>query len=70
MVAMNSIPQQDVAKGKGHMEFFLASPTTSLNFAAKNPSPCYPSGIEATLMSLSRGFSFMLYDTGRAINSI
>jgi len=39
MVAMNSIPQQEVAKGKGHKEFFLAKPTTLSNFVAKKPSP-------------------------------
>jgi hypothetical protein len=67
MVAMNSIPQQEVAKGKGHMEFFLANPTTSLNFEAKKPSPWCPSGISAILISLTRGFSFILKETGRAI---
>jgi hypothetical protein len=36
---MNSIPQQEVAKGKGQIEFFLAKPTTSLSFIAKKPSP-------------------------------
>ena len=36
---MNSIPQQDVAKGIGQREFFLAKPTTLLRLVAKNPSP-------------------------------
>jgi hypothetical protein len=67
MVAMNSIPQQEVAKGKGQMEFLRANPTTSLNLEAKKPSPWYPSGISTRLISLSRGFCFMLYETGRAI---
>jgi hypothetical protein len=39
MVAMNSIPQQEVAKGSGQMEFFLANPTTLSKEVAKNPSP-------------------------------
>jgi hypothetical protein len=41
---MNSIPQQEVAKGKGHKEFFLARPTTELSCVAKKPSPVTPSG--------------------------
>jgi hypothetical protein len=47
---MNSMPQQEVAKGRGQREFFLASPTTSLSLVAKNPSPGYPSGISTMLM--------------------
>jgi hypothetical protein len=31
MVAMNSIPQQDVANGNGHSELALARPTTLSN---------------------------------------
>jgi hypothetical protein len=41
---MNSIPQQEVAKGKGQRELALANPTTSFNLVAKNPSPVTPSG--------------------------
>jgi hypothetical protein len=37
MVAMNSIPQQDVAKGNGQMEFFRASPITFSKLVAKKP---------------------------------
>jgi hypothetical protein len=48
MVAMNSIPQQDVANGKGQREFLRARPTTSLSLVVKNPSPAYPSGASAT----------------------
>jgi hypothetical protein len=36
MVAMNSIPQQDVAKGNGQSELARAIPTTSFSFVAKN----------------------------------
>jgi hypothetical protein len=41
---MNSIPQQEVAKGNGQIEFFLAKPTTSSSFVAKKPAPSIPSG--------------------------
>src|SRR6185436_1700890 len=44
IVDMNSIPQQDVANGNGHNEFFLARPTTLLNEVAKKPGPSNPSG--------------------------
>jgi len=64
---MNSMPQQEVANGRGQMEFFLANPTTLLKFVAKKPSPWWPYGISAILISPSRGFSLMLYDTGRGI---
>jgi hypothetical protein len=43
MVAMNSIPQQEVAKGNGQSEFETI-PTTSFRVVAKNPSPTTPSG--------------------------
>ena len=49
------------------MEFFLASPTTLSNEVAKKPSPMLPSGISAMLMSFSKGFGCILYDTGRSI---
>jgi hypothetical protein len=41
---MNSIPQQDVAKGNGQSELARAIPTTSFRVVAKNPSPTTPSG--------------------------
>jgi hypothetical protein len=44
MVAINSIPQQEVANGNGQSELALARPTTSFSFVAKNPSPTTPSG--------------------------
>jgi hypothetical protein len=42
MVAMNSIPQQEVAKGNGQSELARAIPTTSFRVVAKNPSPTTP----------------------------
>jgi hypothetical protein len=67
MVAINSIPQQDVAKGKGHKEFFLASPTTELNCVAKKPSPPIPSGAGAMEIAslISASFGCILNLTGR-----
>src|SRR6185503_14052226 len=44
MVAMNSIPQQDVANGNGQIEFFRAIPTTFSRLVAKKPVPSMPSG--------------------------
>jgi hypothetical protein len=41
---MNSIPQQEVANGKGQSEFFRASPTARSREVAKNPGPSNPSG--------------------------
>jgi hypothetical protein len=67
MVAMNSIPQQEVANGKGQMEFLRASPTTLLSEVAKKPSPMCPSGNSAMLRSASSGFCIKLYDTGRGM---
>jgi hypothetical protein len=40
---MNSIPQQDVAKGSGQIEFFLAIPTALSSEVARNPGPSNPS---------------------------
>src|SRR5690242_7289570 len=64
---MNSIPQHEVAKGRGQMEFFLASPITLFNDVAKKPSPWWPSGISPKLISPTRGLLFILNDTGLAI---
>ena len=52
MVAMNSIPQHEVANGKGHNECDLARPTTLSNRVAKKPAPSIPSGAETILISL------------------
>jgi hypothetical protein len=43
MVAMNSIPQQEVAKVMAKVNYG-AIPTTSFRVVAKNPSPTTPSG--------------------------
>jgi hypothetical protein len=43
MVAMNSIPQQEVANGQS--ELARAIPTTSFR-VVKNPSPTTPSGAQ------------------------
>jgi hypothetical protein len=69
MVAINSIPQQEVAKGSGHIEFFLASPTTSLNLVEKKPSPLIPSGgfTKDTASSMLAFFALMLKRTGRIV---
>jgi hypothetical protein len=68
MVAMNSIPQQEVANGSGQMEFFLARPTTLSIEVAKKPSPEKPSGVSTMLMPQSLVlFVFILNLTGRAI---
>jgi hypothetical protein len=47
MVAMNSIPQHDVANGKGQSELARANPITSSNFAAKKPGPSIHCGLFA-----------------------
>jgi hypothetical protein len=39
MVAMNSMPQQLVAKGKGQMLFLRARPTASSMLVAMKPVP-------------------------------
>jgi hypothetical protein len=72
MVAMNSIPQHDVAKGKGHKEFLRASPTTELNCVAKNPSPGTPSGAFPIPIAsaISASFGCMLNLTGRIMYAL
>lgn len=52
MVAMNSIPQHEVAKGKGHIECDLASPTTLSKDVAKKPDPSIPGGASTNFNSL------------------
>jgi hypothetical protein len=42
MVAINSIPQHEVANGSGHIELALAKPTTFSKEVAKNPGPSIP----------------------------
>jgi hypothetical protein len=58
MVAINSIPQQEVAKGSGHKELARAIPTTLSIRVAKNPGPSIPGGASA-LRSIF-DFSFVL----------
>jgi hypothetical protein len=55
---MNSIPQQEVAKGKGQIELLRANPTASANLVAKKPSPLKPAGASTCLI-------FILCVTGR-----
>ena len=50
MVDMNSIPQQEVANGKGQSEFALASPTNESKLVAKKPCPSNPGGDSTILM--------------------
>lgn len=52
MVDINSIPQQEVAKGRGQMLFFLANPTTASSLVAKNPGPACPGGASAIVIEL------------------
>jgi hypothetical protein len=40
-VAINSIPQQEVANGSGQIEFFLARPITLSSEVAKNLPYCH-----------------------------
>jgi hypothetical protein len=67
IVAINSIPQQEVANGKGHNEFALANPTTSLSFVAKKPSPETPSG-GATIFVFVSLIAIIFYSHSRAFS--
>jgi hypothetical protein len=51
MVAMNSIPQQEVAKGSGQRELARAKPTALSRLVAKKPWPSRPSGLYSLLIS-------------------
>ena len=44
MVAMNSMPQQEVAKGRGQMELLLARPDHLVQSSGEHPGAEYPSG--------------------------
>src|SRR5690242_13744623 len=48
---MNSIPQHDVAKGNGQIEFLRAKPTTLSRLVAKNPVPSIPSGFSEMVIT-------------------
>ena len=52
MVAINSIPQQEVAKGNGHKECDLANPTTLSIDVAKKPDPSIPGGASTKFTSV------------------
>src|SRR5690606_17829546 len=52
IVAINSIPQHDVANGSGHKEFALAKPITLSKDVAKNPAPSTPGGASANVTLL------------------
>ena len=56
MVAINSIPQHDVAKGKGHNEFALANPIALSKLVAKDPCPSIPSGASPIFTTLNKCF--------------
>jgi hypothetical protein len=43
-VAINSIPQQDVANGNGQIELALANPMASSTLVEKKPCPSSPAG--------------------------
>jgi hypothetical protein len=62
MVAMNSIPQHDVANGNGHKECDRASPITLSNEVAKKPDPSIPGGASANLISLMfLSFQYLIF---------
>src|SRR5690606_32900610 len=44
IVAINSIPQQEVAKGSGQSELARANPMALSKVVAKNPAPSTPGG--------------------------
>jgi hypothetical protein len=60
MVAINSIPQHEVANGNGQSELALAKPTTLSKEVVWKPSPEYPSGASTNLI-------LVLYCTGRIL---
>jgi hypothetical protein len=45
---MNSIPQHEVAKGRGQRELARARPTRLSKLVAKKPAPSIPGGASAT----------------------
>lgn len=52
MVAINSMPQQEVAKGSGHNECERAKPIALSKEVAKKPFPSMPGGASTILISL------------------
>src|SRR5690606_3331674 len=61
IVAINSIPQHEVANGSGHREFALASPITLSKDVAKNPAPSTPGGASANVTLLMIFCYFAIY---------
>src|SRR5690606_28764009 len=61
IVAINSIPQQDVANGNGHSEFALAKPMALSKVVAKNPAPSTPGGASAKVTLLILSLRFLIY---------
>jgi hypothetical protein len=58
MVAINSIPQQDVANGRGHSELARANPMALSNVVAKNPAPSTPGGAsDKVILLISKLFA-------------
>jgi hypothetical protein len=53
------MPQHEVAKGNGHIEFFLANPITLSKVVAKIPGAVYPSG-GSDLLYLGVSFCILL----------
>jgi hypothetical protein len=60
MVDMNSMPQQEVAKGNGQSEFALASPTNESKLVAENPCPSNPGG-DSTICTVELLIQFCCY---------
>src|SRR5690606_14131484 len=60
MVAINSIPQHEVANGNGHNEFARARPIALSNVVAKNPAPSTPGGASANV-TLLMTIVFLVY---------
>ena len=49
MVAINSIPQHEVANGSGHKEYERAKPIALSSEVAKKPAPSTPGGASTNL---------------------
>jgi hypothetical protein len=64
MVAINSIPQHEVANGKGHKEFARANPIILSTPVAKNPGPSNPSGA-FTVLTILYIIVIFLYFSGQ-----
>jgi hypothetical protein len=58
MVDINSIPQHEVANGKGQIEFARANPTALSNEVAKKPGPSMPGNGFDMVNSLDINFEY------------